>query len=271
MTSQVITDEQAAKMLPTMDAAADVWGGRADIAALSNRLRAMLPGGNRLSAANALAVAQFALSTGANPFRGEIYGYEHAGKLVLVEGYKLLTRWAREVEPFTTRFYPLRPGETDDGHTIPSGAIAARCYVLRAGERAFFLELIRAEMPLWDALDTASTSALGIVTKGDRTTRSGRPMDPPKTWSWQMVAEKDALKNALRRAYGGRAMNEVARLTWEVEGVMTEPQDWDGLDHLYPGDREQIAKSRAMQRQREEEGEETRENLEAAEALWEAA
>jgi len=50
------------------------YSKRDDVVAFGNRLLAMLPGAKEIGEQNAMALAQYAISIDANPWRGEIYG-----------------------------------------------------------------------------------------------------------------------------------------------------------------------------------------------------
>lgn len=73
------------------------YGSREDVAAMARRIQAMLPGGNKMSTSDAMALAQHSIALGANPYRGEVYGFVSKGKFVLVDGYKLLVMELLEV------------------------------------------------------------------------------------------------------------------------------------------------------------------------------
>jgi len=198
------------------------WGDKEAILALGNRFKAMMPG--KLSASEALLLAQYSAAMGANPFRGEVYAYASKGKLILVEGYKLLVRWARRQCQFYERYERL----TNDTDTIPEGALAFRCRILRQDAVADMARLANAGVP--NAYEICSTEAVGVVTKDDTWSKNqNKPIPPPKGWTWEAVARKRALKNALNRAYGAPSPKEVADETWMVDDVETVPKDWEDI------------------------------------------
>jgi len=232
------------------DVSLEEWGTREDIAALSRRIQSMLPGGDRMKAAQAMALAQYAIALDANPFRGEIYGFVSRGQFVLVDGYKVLVRWAKRQCPYSERYEPL------DEDELPKDAIGFRCWILRDDARATLRDLVQAGADFGEAYEITATSAVGIVTKADRTDRSGKPIDPPKGWTWQQVARKRALKNALNLSHGAPSPKEIARESWRVGETETIPEDWtDCAPGMLPIERERLAKLNAQYREMQEERE----------------
>lgn len=211
------------------------WHNREEVKALAGRIRAMMPGD--LGQEEALLLAQYSAAMDANPYRGDVYAFKTRGKIVLVEGYKLLIRWARNQCNFSDRYTPLGGGE------IPEGAIGHRCQVLRDDAKDMLETLVKAGAPWAEAFDIASQSAVGVVTKQDMFTRDNRPIPPPKGWTWDEVAKKRSLKNALNRAYGAPSPREMARQTWMVDGIETVADDWEGSEPL-------LAKANAQDRER---------------------
>jgi len=231
-TTQVAVQEKA-------DAPAE-WGNREDITALANRLKAMLPGS--LSAPEALLLAQYSAAMDANPFRGDIYAYQSRGKLVLTEGYKLLIRWARRQCNFSNRYDRLNGGE------LEKGAIGFRCHILRDDAKDTLKMLVEAGAPWNEAFDIVASSAVGIVTKSDMTNKQGKHIPPPKGWTWNQVARKRALKNALNLAYGAPSPREIAAETWRIEDILTTPSDWEGTAGMTTAEAEANAKYSARRR-----------------------
>ena len=230
------------QLTTTADAPSE-WGTREAITALANRLTTMLPG--KLAPQEALLLAQYSAAMDANPFRGEVYAYQHRGKLVLVEGYKLLVRWARRQCQFYERYERVANG--DD--TIPPDAIAFRCRILRQDAISALAELTKAGVP--NAYEIVSSTAVGVVTLADRTSKEGKPINPPTGWTWEEVARKRALKNALNRAYGSPSPREIAEESWMVEDQITTPTDWDGTTAMAVSEAEATARYNAQQRQRQ--------------------
>jgi hypothetical protein len=214
------------------------WGTRADIVALGERFKSMLPGGQNLSPVEAMALGQYAIAMGANPFRGEVYAYRDDYGFHLVEGYKLLVRWARAKCNYTEQYVPFDAG---------NGNIGYRCYILREDARDTLAMFIKAGAPWQDAYEIATSSAVGVVAAQEQRKQ------PPKGWTWDEVARKRALKNALNRSHGAPSMQEIATGTWEVNGVKTQPADWLDLPSAMPVyEREAEAEYRARERDRHE-------------------
>lgn len=187
----VVTTEQA-------DLSLSQWHSRQDIAAYGRRIKTMLPSGDKLSDLNAMALAQYSLAMGLNPFRGEVYGYvDRRGQFVMVDGYKALVRWAHWRMPYTHSFEDMA-GDPE----LPENAIGARCYILRQDNRAMLLDLIKAGATFPEAKALTTTWAVGIVQDTEQVTRDGRPIPPPSGWTWEQVARKRALKNALNQSHG---------------------------------------------------------------------
>lgn len=223
------------------------YGARKDVAALSRRLQAMHP--DAKEAATARALAQYAIALDANPFRGEVYAFTSRGKLVLVDGYKLLVRWAKRQMPYSERYERLAADELPD-----TGAIGYRCWILRDDARATLHDLVQAGATFAEAFDIAATSAIGVVSKADRTNRNGQPTDPPKGWTWDQVARKRALKNGLNLSHGAPSPREIARNSWTVDDVVTIPADWhECTAQMSTYERERLAKLHAHERRRQAE------------------
>jgi len=230
----------------TADLSLDEWGKREDIVALSRRIRSMLPGGNKMGTEQAMALAQYAIALDANPFRGEIYGFTSRGRFVLVDGYKVLVRWAKRQCPYSERCVPLGEDELSEGD------IGFRCWILRDDARATLRDLVQAGAAFQEAYEIAATSAVGIVTQADRTDRHGKPIDPPKGWTWDQVARKRALKNALNLSHGAPSPREIARESWTVGGTETQPGDWrECTPEMLPVERERLALLHAQARTQE--------------------
>ena len=220
------------------------WGDRGEIGALARRFQTMMPG--NLGHQEALVLAQYSAALDANPFRGEVYAFEYKGRLVLTEGYKLLIRWARRQCNFSDRYERL------SGDELPDGAIGFRCYILRDDAHDTLRMLIEAGATWQEAFEIAATSAVGIVRKAEMwSVRTNQPIDPPTGWTWEEVARKRALKNALNRAYGAPSPREIARETWMVNDTETVPQDWtECTPDMLPVERELRARYLAQERQR---------------------
>lgn len=235
-----MTEEKQIATVEIQDTTPAVWGDKAMVSSFAGRIKKLMPG--NLNDTEALALAQYSAVLDANPFRGEIYAYtDRDGKLVLVEGYKLLIRWARRQCNYTDRYDALNAAD------MPKGAIGYRCHVLRDDSLKTLTTLTTVGAPWNEAFEIAAQSAVGVVT----TQEQGRK--PPTGWTWDEVARKRALKNALNRAYGSPSPREMAKETWVVNGVETLPKDWnESLDERSQWERERAAELNARDRERRE-------------------
>ena len=219
-------------------------GEKEDLIDLGNKMKALLPGGDKLTDTQAMSVGNYAALTRANPFRGEIYGYESKGQLVLVDGYKLLIRWAKKTSDY----------DEDYGDRLPPGVeglkdtdIGYRCTIMRHDRKKGIKEYIQLGATFKEAYALMANSAVGIVTASE--TRNA----PPKGWSWDQVARKRALKNVLNQAYAMPSIEELAKLNWEVDGQETVPEDWAAPDtYQSTEEAEGHARLAAQERERQE-------------------
>lgn len=224
--------------------AVTVYGERDEVRELAFRVGQFMPGGASLSERERLMVAQYALAVDANPYRGEVYVIPTRQGPRVVDGYKLLVRWAKSECGYSEKYDALPADE------LPEGAIGYRCWILRNDSLAMLNSLTSAGMDGRDAFEIVATSAVGIVTKGDRTDKKGCEMDPPKSWSWEQVAQKRALKNALRFSHGSPSPSELAKMHWLVDDVETKPEDWEDVTpDMSSFEREELAKLSATTRE----------------------
>lgn len=211
---------------------------------LGNKMKALLPGGDKLTDAQAMSVGNYASLTKANPFRGEIYGYESKGQLVLVDGYKLLIRWAKKISDY----------DEDYGERLPPGVeglkdadIGYRCTIMRHDRKKGIREYIQMGATFKEAYALVGNSAIGIVMANE--TR----VSPPKGWSWDQVARKRALKNVLNQAYAMPSIEELAKESWMVDDQETMPEDWVAPETYQTTEEAEVhAKLAAQERERQE-------------------
>jgi len=207
-------------MQPQPDLSLAEWGSRNDVVALANRIKSMLPGGEKMTNSQAMAVAQYAILTDANPFRGEVYAWtDWKGQTVLDDGYKLLVRWAKRKCDYS-EWYSRMTG-------LPEGNIGETCHILRKDN----LETLKVLAPILgneEAMKVVTITADGVVTREEMWSKKhNRPIDPPTGWTWEQVARKRALKNALNRSHGAPSLREIAQESWMVEGTKTTAEDWE--------------------------------------------
>lgn len=68
------------------DLVVSTYGGRTDIVSLAQRIKIMVPGGNKLNDAEAQALAQVSIVTQCNPFIGEIWYIPGRGPMIGIKG-----------------------------------------------------------------------------------------------------------------------------------------------------------------------------------------
>jgi hypothetical protein len=89
------------------------------------------------------------------------------------------------------------------------------------------------------ALQMTSETALGVVGRdewlwkkgySERKDRALKDREPKtcnvKGWTWQEVAKKRALRNAIRKSHGQPTATEIREQAWIINGVETIPSDW---------------------------------------------
>ena len=218
---------------------------------LGHQIKTLVPGADKLSTNQAISLGNASLISGANPFRGELYGYtDKNGVLKLVEGYKLLVRWAKRVSDYDDNYSERLPVGVEG---IEEGDIGYRITITRHDKRAGIKEYIKLGATFKEALDLVSTDAVGIVLKKETwSSQYKKAIDPPKGWSWDQVARKRALKNGLNLAFAMPGIAELAKETWMVDDVQTVPQDWAGTENYQTDEEaERHAQLAAEERQRQ--------------------
>jgi len=218
------------------------WGRRGEIGALADRFAVMLPGAKDMTQAEILTAAQYARVMDLNPFRGEVYFYKDRGKLCVVDGYKALARWAKKDMPYTDR-YDLLP--TDDGELVK-----VRCWILREDRKQFLREYTELGATFPEAFEIAATYADGVVMESETKTKRGDSRTAPTGWTWEQVARKRAFKNAINMSHGAPSPRDIAKESWEVNGIQTIPEDWDGAEVVLSQEEvEALAELRARTRE----------------------
>jgi len=211
------------------------WGTRGEIAAFGQRIKTMLPGGDKLTDAQAMALGQYSMVMDLNPFRGEVYGFPgRGGQLCIVDSYKALVRWAKNECPYVDKYEPL-PLEDNHAHHF-------RCWILRDDRKGEIQDWVNMGAPWRDAFEMVAVFSDGNVTKHE----TGK--QPPAGWTWEQVARKRALKNALNLSHGAPSPKELAAMSWDVNGVTTIPEDWDTSTAMSRQEVERLAELRAQDR-----------------------
>jgi hypothetical protein len=220
-------------------------GEKEQLQAIGHQVKTLLPGGSELTDNQAISVGNYAELTGANPFRGEIYGYQDKkGNLVLVDGYKLLIRWAKKISDYDETYSERLPSGVEG---INDGDIGYRITLLRHDKKSVIKEYVNLGATFREAYDLVANTAVGIVKVSE--TRNA----PPKGWSWDGVARKRALKNVLNLAYAMPSIEELRQLNWEVNDTQTIPEDWTEPEiYNTTEEAERHAELAAQERQRQE-------------------
>lgn len=185
------------------------WGDREEVAGIAKRIKTMLPGGDKLSDQQAYAAAQYARLSGLDPFAKGFYAMPGGG---IHRHYAILVNWAQGKAPYTDRYLPLT-AEEREVEGLPEDTIAWKCYIIR-DDRAHILGMyLKAGLALDDALGLVATRGIGRVSRKDRTGRDGKPTDPPKGWTWEKVAQKRALTDALSLSHGQPTAQEIRAIS----------------------------------------------------------
>jgi hypothetical protein len=227
-------------------------GNKEDLIETGHQLKALLPGGDKLTDNQAISVGNYAQLTKANPFRGEIYGYtDKNGKLIIVDGYKLLIRWAKSISDYDEDYGDRLPVGAED---IAEGDIGYRLTIMRHDKKKGIKEYVDMGATFKEAFDLVANRAVGVVRKSETwNSYKNKAIPPPKGWTWDEVARKRALKNVLNRAYAMPSIEELVKLNWDVDGQETVAEDWAAPD-TYRSTEEAEAHARlaAQERERQE-------------------
>lgn len=110
------------------------YGSRTEVASLADRIKIMVPGGDKLSKNEALALAQVALGTQLNPFLGEVWYIPGKGPMVGIKGARRLDLEAVQKKGGYTNMEliacdPLEAGATAEQVKANEIAAAFRCEI----------------------------------------------------------------------------------------------------------------------------------------------
>lgn len=233
----------------------DVWEDEEEIKRLANRLKETVPMLAKLKKPeNVISAAQYAVLTGANIVRGEMYAYEDwDDNLQIVDGYKMLVRWARRQCNFYEKYVPFTQ-EQRGSAGLSDKAFAYTCHILREDSVEALERLVQAGVP--DAYEIVAHSAVGIVDESDFVVQGGKNrgkyIRPPKGWTWDQVARKRALKNTLNIAYGMPSPREIAQESLMVGNIETRIEDWEDVSGDTPDIRSKEAVLAAATRESKE-------------------
>lgn len=195
-------------LVPYQQSALDVYGRGQEIEELALRLKKYLPGGDKLSGEEALAISQLALAYGLNPFNGEVWGLKgRDGKFVgTMVGIKGLRKAARKQANYWTRFERLNDQEKIALGLNAKDVIAYRCLLYRTDlmlEAANVIGMM-VKAGIKDAADRLSYEpfvGFGICTLSESTRMS-------KEIAARKRAEADALKQAFDLPFGSESDGE---------------------------------------------------------------
>lgn len=219
---------------------------------LGHQIKTLLPGGEKLSSNQAISLGNYALLNKANPFRGEVYGFiDFRGNLNLVDGYKLLVRWAKSISEYDEQYSERLPVGAEG---IEEGDIGYRISLFRHDKKSTLREYIELGATFKEAYDLVTSEAVGIVLKKETwSSKKNKAIDPPTGWSWDQVARKRALKNVLNQTYAMPSLEQLAKETWMVDGQETIPEDWAAPEiYQSTGEAEAHARLAAQERERQE-------------------
>lgn len=152
------------------------WGERKEVRELDNRLRAMMPGVEKLSESQRLALAQGALAHGLDPFNGEIWMIPGRGLMIGIKG---LRKKAHEqvLGNYWCEFVEITDGEYRKRHRIPDGALAYECRLFDSENLRTYADtcerLLKTGIP-WNAVEKMVgtkpyTVGIGVLLAGEQT------------------------------------------------------------------------------------------------------
>jgi hypothetical protein len=241
-----MTEEQAIT-IPGKAEAPAIFGEKGEVIGLANRLQATarFVKEHNYRPDEILWAANICTVMNLNPWRGEVYFWrDYQGNPVYCEGYKILVRWAQDRCAYDERVEPL-PLEEGEKYKF-------RTFILRHDKRegiAFYKEM----GANWrEAFETVADWADGVVLEKETVKRNGNPIDPPKGWTWEQKARIRSLKAALRLSHGAPTLQELSAASYQVNGVLTKPEDWEGGEELTGYEASQLAKVKARDRVRSE-------------------
>ena len=178
------------------------FGTRDEVRELTDRLKLMLPGGERLGGSQIRALAQGAVAHGLDPFNGEIWMIPGRGLMIGIKG---LRRKAREQSQggFYINFFEIIDPDDRRRWGIPDGALAFEARLYETDNLRSYTETIerltKAGMP-WETVE----KIVGVrpYTSGIGYTLAGEPTKMTRIQNAQKRAEADALKRRFDVPFG---------------------------------------------------------------------
>lgn len=121
----------------------EIYGDKNDLFALSNRIKSMVPGGDKLSGNEALALSQVSLVTGLNPFIGEVWYIPTVGPMIGIKGARRLEIQDMQKKNGTSfpEFYPC-PADEAGATDVNEVAAAFRCEIFDSAATAVYQKML---------------------------------------------------------------------------------------------------------------------------------
>lgn len=209
------------------------WASRDDVRELQDRLKLMLPGGDKLSGSQLLALAQGAVAHGLDPLNGEIWMIPGRGLMIGVKG---LRKKAREQVRgnFWINFREIVNPEERKRLRIPEGALAYEAQLFDSENITTYTDAVgkmtKAGIP-WEAVkdmigDKPYSSGIGVLKAGEQS-----KMEPAQCAMKR--AEADALKRRFDVPFGlsvGNAEEYVGELVVPESETASDYTDPDFVD-----------------------------------------
>jgi len=209
-----------------------IAGARDEVVTLAKRMQGTVPGVKKLSWEGALTFAQYVLATRLNPWSGELQVWEDKQGLHVMEHYKVFTRWANKISPFSTLYellgqdsFPFEARADDyPDHIRPFGV---RGWLLRDDRRHVLKDYIDMGFDEMTAFKLTAVEAISLMTRSDQWNLKGNYAKfQVKTWNVEQAVKKNCLRGMIKLAYPIPTLDELAQLSHEVDGTVTIPADW---------------------------------------------
>lgn len=168
------------------------YGERDTLSEMVYRIKNCVPGGTRLQDAELRALAQVAMSTGLNPFTGEIWLIPGKGPMAGIKG---LRRRAREQSTYSITLRAMRNSEPED-HNLKLGDVGRICELYRHDILAKAVEINRAAGEMVIPVKPILGVGIWRIDAG-----KGKPDPIAATKSAMWMADKRAEADALRKGF----------------------------------------------------------------------
>lgn len=219
------------------------------VKAMTDRVKALIPDGPKLSPAQAITIAQLSILTRTLPGRDVHYFLDKHGNLKMSDDYKFLRAWATRREQFvsgsqTATFEDIYE-ELDEAAKIREGIssndFAVFCTITTARERENFRREVKGWLDLGfnpdkavemarEALGTIGTRAIGVVNANDgRASGEGESSRIPKGWSLMQKARKLAFKNAVHAKWGQPSIDDIQAMVKAMARGDVIDADWEEI------------------------------------------